>query len=183
MIERTGFGIVLAAALTLVILWRSQGRARSLVGRQPLTRARPWTTMVVFPLALGLFAWATGVTHPERLAWLLSGIVAGGFLGHLGIRKTRFELTPEGPYYTPQAHIGIALAVVFVARIAYRLVEVTWFGLERGHGVQDFVRTPLTLAIIGLLGGYFTMYARGLLAWQARARASSAATGTPRSRS
>jgi hypothetical protein len=34
---------------------------------------------------------------------------------------------------------------------------------------QDFTRSPLTLAIIGLVAGYYSTFAIGLLRWRRRA--------------
>ena len=61
---------------------------------------------------------------PDRLAWMGAGLAAGALLGVFGLRRTTFEPTPQGLYYTPNAHLGIALSLLFIARIAYRLVEV-----------------------------------------------------------
>ena len=51
-------------------------------------------------------------------------------------------------FFRENAHLGIALSLLFAARIAYRLVEV--FGLNPGvpHDLQDFGRSPLTRACI-----------------------------------
>ena len=35
---------------------------------------------------------------------------------------TKFEVTPQGMFYTPNAHIGIALSLLFVGRVIYRMV-------------------------------------------------------------
>jgi hypothetical protein len=160
------------ATLTLLIVipliaWRVYARFRRMVGRQRLSRIRPWITLAIFPIlvvALGL----AGLAHVERLAWLAAGLAGGGLLGLYGLRKTRFEPTPQGLFYTPNAHLGIALSLLFVARIAYRFVEI--YALDPGvpHGPDDFARSPLTLAVFGLLAGYYIAYAIGLLRWRFR---------------
>jgi len=133
--------------------------------RQRLSRARPWITLTVFSLIIVLFA-ASTLVHPERLVWFIVALACGGALSVYGFRLTSFEVTPEGLFYTPNAHLGIALSVLFVARIVYRLIEIYAFGTAPQPGSQDFVRSPLTLAIFGVLAGYYIGYAIGLLRWR-----------------
>lgn len=160
------------STITLFILlpllaWRVYSRIRRLVGRQRLSNIRPWITLAIFPLLLLLFAFAA-LTHPERLVWLACGIGAGVAAGVFGLRKTQFEPTPQGLFYTPNAHLGIALSLLFVGRIAYRLIEV--YALHPGmpNSADDFARSPLTLLVFGLLAGYYITYAAGLLRWRSR---------------
>jgi cytochrome b561 len=145
--------------------WRVYARFRRMVGRQRLSRVRPWVTLAIFPtliLLLGLAAHS----HPERLWWLAAGLSLGSLLGSFGLRKTKFEPTPQGLFYTPNAHLGIALSLLFVARIIYRLVEVYALEPTVPHGMDDFARSPLTLAVFGLLAGYYIAYAIGLARWR-----------------
>ena len=90
----------------------------------------------------------------------------GALLGIFGLSKTRFEPTKQGLFYTPNAHLGIALSLLFVARIVYRLVEVYAIEPTAPHGMDDFARSPLTLAVFGLLAGYYIFYAVGLVRWR-----------------
>ena len=155
-------------AIAALLAWRAYARFRKMVGRQRLSNVRPWVTLSVFPLLVILLI-ASAQTHPQRLFWLAGGLVAGAALAVYGLRKTRFEPTPQGLYYTPNAHIGVALSLLFVARIAYRLVEVyTSEAVSSGNGAVDFARSPLTLAVFGLLAGYYIGYAVGLVRWRSR---------------
>jgi len=156
--------ITLLIAVPL-ILWRVYSRIRRMVGRQRLSRVRPWITVVVFPLIIAMLALAT-LTHPERLAWLAAGLAGGAMLGVYGLRKTRFEATPQGFFYTPNAHLGIALSLLLVGRIAYRFVEVYALNPGVAYTSQDFARSPLTLSVFGLLAGYYIAYAIGLIRWR-----------------
>jgi hypothetical protein len=157
--------------LTLLVLlpllgWRIYARVRRMVGRQRLTQRRPWLTVVIFPLILLMLA-AVAWVHPERLALLVLGVAAGVGLGHYGLGKTRFELTPQALYYTPNAHLGIALSLLFIGRIIYRVLEVMVLSPQLPHGSDDFARSPLTLLVFGLMAGYYVRYAIGLLRWRA----------------
>lgn len=158
------FNITLLVLLPL-IAWRVYARFRRMVGRQRLSRIRPWITLTLFPILLVLLCWAAH-EHLDRLGWLAGGLGFGGLLGIFGLRKTRFEPTPQGLFYTPNAHLGIALSLLFVGRIAYRLFEVYTAEPMAQHGMGDFARSPVTLAVFGLLAGYYISYAIGLVRWR-----------------
>lgn len=156
--------IALVVLLPLFV-WRIHARFRRMVGRQRLSRVRPWITLVIFPTLVALVALASHL-HPERLWWLAAGLAGGSILAVYGLRLTRFEPTPQGLFYTPNAHLGIALSLLFVARVLYRIVEVYGLRSSTSPSAADFVRSPLTLAVFGLLAGYYIAYAIGLLRWR-----------------
>ena len=150
-----------------LLLWRTYSRIRRMVGRQRLSKVRPWITVVVFPLILALLVTAS-IAKPTSLLALAGGAAVGLGLGIYGLRVTRFENTPQGMFYTPSAHVGIALSLLFVGRILYRLVTTT-YGSAGGPpaGPQmAYATTPFTLLIFGTLAGYYVTYAVGLLRWR-----------------
>jgi len=155
-------------ALMPLILWRLYSRYRRLVGRQ---RSKAWRhrfAIVFFPLLLLALSLPLYV-HPPALAALAGGIVVGSALAVVGLKHTRFEATPEGYFFTPNARIGIALLSLMVARITYRFFEIYSAAGTPGAGQPpDFTRSPLTLVIIGMVASYYTAYAIGLLRWRAR---------------
>jgi hypothetical protein len=157
--------LLVVAGVAVLIAWRMYSRFRRLVGRQRLSRVRPWITLVVFPLLLVLFALGA-IAHPMALAALGGGVVIGAALGTWGLRLTKFEATPQGLFYTPNLHLGIALSSLFAARVLYRVVQ--WYFLDQsGAGApDDFLRSPLTLAIFATLAGYYVRYAIGLILWR-----------------
>ncbi|HTQ76455.1 MAG TPA: hypothetical protein VMI15_00390 [Burkholderiales bacterium] len=165
-----------------LLAWRVYSRIRRLVGRQRLSRVRPWITLAVFPLLVALLAYAARGSA-ERLGWLAAGLAAGALLGVYGLRKTRFDPTRQGLYYTPNAHLGIALSLLFVCRILYRLVEVYVIERARTHTATDFAQSALTLSVFGLLAGYYVAYAVGLVRWRRQVlrakRAREAAAAAP----
>jgi hypothetical protein len=151
------------AALIPLIAWRLYSRVRRLIGRQRSRAWRHWVAVVLFPLLAAMLALAAAHS-PLALGVLVGGLVAGAALGLWGLRLTRFERTAEGFFYTPSAHIGIALSVLVVARVGWRLFEMQSGALHAGG--PDFARSPLTLAIFGMLAGYYAIYAAGLLRWR-----------------
>lgn len=165
----------------VLVAWRVYSRIRRMVGRQRLSKYRPWITLTVFPLIVALIAVAS-VTHPSNLAALAVALAAGAALGAYGLRRTKFEAIPgQGFFYTPNAHLGIALSLLFIGRLAYRAYEVYVVAPGMHRDSAEFARSPLTLAVFGLLAGYYISYAVGLLRWRRRVlHAKAAREATPK---
>jgi hypothetical protein len=149
-----------------LIAWRIYRRFRRLVGRQRLSKVRLWIRLIIYPVLLVMLC-AAMHRHPERICWLAGALGLGVLLGAFGLKKTGFERTPDGLFYTPHTHLGIALSLLFVARITYRLIEV-YTSPAAPHGMDGFGRSPLTLIVFGLLAGYNVTYTIGLLLWRSR---------------
>lgn len=160
--------ILMWVAIALLFAWRIQRRIRRLVGRQRLRRFRPWLSATLFPLLVALLLLGS-LPRPMVAGGLLGGVVLGVGLAFYSYRRTRFEVTPIGLYYTPNAHVGIALSVLFAARIVYRLLQVGGIGLTGidPDAAMAFGGSPLTLTMFGTLAGYYASYAIGLLRWRA----------------
>jgi hypothetical protein len=156
------------AAIVVLIAWRLYARIRRVIGRQQLHPRRPWITLTVLPLILVLLSVASGA-HPPLGLSLWGGVLLGVSLGVLGLRLTRFEATSAGLFYTPSAHLGIALSTLLVCRIAYRFITSGFPGAGATPATAPAL-TPLTLLLVGTLAGYYCTYALGLLRWQARVR-------------
>lgn len=155
-------------ALLPLLVWRMHARVRRLVGRQRIGRIRPWITLILFPLILGLLslaAFAPPHPQPHKLAWLALGLAAGAALSLYGLRRTDFEATREGLFYTPHAPLGVVLSVLFIARIAWRIGELLIVGPVQN---AEFTMSPWTLAPVGMFAGYFMGYSAGLIRWRLR---------------
>jgi membrane protein CcdC involved in cytochrome C biogenesis len=154
-------------AIVALIAWRMQSRMRRIIGRQHLSPVRPWLTVVIFPLIIAMLGYAALQQPPANLvAYLVVGIVIGIGLGVFGLRLTRFEVTTEGLFYTPSAHLGVALSVLLVGRIVYRFTMGGFANPGAGPPPPGASLTPLTLLLIGTLAGYYTTYAVGLIRWR-----------------
>lgn len=162
------------AAVVVLIVWRTYARIRRWVGRQELSNRRLWITLTLIPALVVMLAVAA-FEHPERLLVLGVTLAIGAGLAVVGLRRTVFDATPQGFFYTPNAHIGIVLSLLFIARVVYRLIEIGTVDpmafLARHPQAGDFARSPLTLAVFGLLAGYYVGYSIGLMRWRARVRA------------
>ena len=98
--------------------------------------------MTLFPLLILLLAFGLRFKPPIMGTALAGGLVLGIALGLLGLRLTRFESTPEGLFYVPSAHLGVALSTLLVCRIAYRFLAAG--GLpDAQQGFPYFFRSAL----------------------------------------
>ena len=165
------------AGIAVLIAWRLYRRIRRMVGRQKFSRRRPIFAVILFPLLLVGIA-VVSFAHPQSLAALVGGVALGVGLGWYGLKLTTFETTPTGLYYTPNAHLGIALSVLLVVRIGWRLLHGMVLTAQTSPMPADFARSPLTLLIFATLAGYYVCYAAGLLhRHRALAREGVAGTG------
>jgi hypothetical protein len=147
-----------------LIAWRLYRRAHKLIMRQQFSLRRSRSSLIFFPLLLILFLYSS-YTHPLAVAAELAGVLIGVVLAVYGLRHTKYESTAEGLYYTPNAHIGIALSLLLAARVAYRFFQMYFSSAAFAAPPQDFARSPLTLLIFGTTAGYYAWYALGLIRW------------------
>ena len=146
-----------------LLAWRVYGRIKRAVGRQQFSKGRAIATVCFFPVIAALLCYST-LKHSEGILALVGGLAVGTGLGIYGLRLTKFEPTSAGLFYTPNAHLGIALSLLLVLRIGYRLF-MSYFGDASAAAAPSagFVQSPLTLAMFGTVAGYYVMYAIGLL--------------------
>ena len=159
----TVFTLVLAPLLA----WRVYARFRRASGRQRLSRYRGPITLTLYALLIGAVALANRA-HPLHLLAFAAALALGAGLAAYALGQTRFEPTPTGLYYTPHGPIGITLAVLFVARLAYRFVEVYALDTAAQRSFAEFAHSPLTLGAFGLMAGYYAGYMLGLVRWRHR---------------
>src|SRR5207237_5602761 len=122
-------------------------------------------TLIIFPTLVLLLGYAAH-ENAKLLSWLAGGLTLGSFLAVYGLRQTRFEQTPQGLFYTPHAHLGIALSLLFLGRLLYRLVQLYALDASPSLSAPEFARSSLTLGVFGLLAGYYVAYAVGLVRWR-----------------
>jgi len=156
-----------AYALVLIplVLWRVVSRVKRLTSRQ---RSRVWrhrTTLVFFPLLVVVLGVMAVKTNPAALAGLAAGLALGAVLGRTSIAKARLEHEGGQFYFTPHGPTGLVIAALFLGRMAWRGYVLA---TKTAQAQPDFVSSPLTLLIFGILAGYYIMFALGLLAWRKR---------------
>lgn len=161
--------VIAPVAIGALIVWRLYARMRRMVGRQRLTTVRPWLTVFIFPLVL-LLILVGSAFNPMNAGALVLGAAIGIGLGLYGTRLTKFEATPAGLFYTPNAHLGIALSLLLIVRLGYRFLRLHLAGGTVDPSSMQMGNSPLTLALFGTLAGYYVTYAIGLLRWRRSVR-------------
>jgi hypothetical protein len=143
-----------------LIAWGVYRRIRRNIGRQPLRSGRLIFSLSVFVIVT-LLLLGLSLLANQMLLGIGGGLVLGASLGVLGLRLTRFETTTEGHFYTPNTSIGVALSLLFLGRILYRI----WITRDAmaGHVQPQLFQSPLTFFIFGLLAGYYIVYYGGLI--------------------
>jgi hypothetical protein len=161
--------LVLAVALvpvSLVLRFRT-GTARR--------RARGWVATINvagFGLSIAMFLVTAAVTSrwaPGAFTYALGGLGAGVALGLLGYALTRWEASPQGLYYTPNAWLVLTLTLVVTGRILYGIWR-GWQAWGAVAGDRTWLAEAGVAGSIGVgavvLGYYFTYWA--LVRWRLR---------------
>jgi len=139
--------------------WGVYRRVRRNIGRQKLHPRRAITSIVILSLVSVLIV-STSLQNTNLLLSFGGGLLLGVVLGFAGLRLTRFETTDEGHFYTPNAHIGVALSMLLIGRMAYRFWVLRDISTAPAHPPP--MQSPLTFFIIGLTVGYYLVYQVGL---------------------
>ena len=159
----------LALILLLPILvWRIYQRLKAQMTRRRSIMSRHYTGLLVFGAML--LVPAAGMTdRPLSLAALALGAVAGIALGIYGLRRTRFEDTAEGYYFTPPMRMGVLVGMLLVARVIYLGIEVY---MNQGSNQPNprFSDSPLTMYCLGMSASYFATFSASLMRWRLRLR-------------
>jgi hypothetical protein len=155
---------ILIAAL---VIWGIVRRLRRTFGRQPVQPARIWLRIGILMLAGGLIAATSVMRGAQMLEALAAGLACGAALAYVGLRHTRFEVTPEGRFYTPHTYIGLAVTLLFLGRLAYRFLYLSngpngMFGADP-NAAAAYQRSPLTVGIFAVLVGYYVLFYAGVL--------------------
>lgn len=155
--------------IATLIAWRLYIRTRRSFGRQRVSEGRMWvrigilTALTVVVVTLAIIGPAPDLTVLEGL---IAGICGGAALGYLGLRHTKFEITSEGRFYTPHTYIGLIVTAIFVGRLLYRYLSVydgTLPASTGGGGLAATFHGPFTLAVFGIVVGYYVLYYLGVL--------------------
>ena len=163
----TQTNLILLAASPL-IMWRVYKRVQRLTVRQTSRLWRHWSGVIFLPLAL-LAMIVMLLAKPAVLAALLGAAAAGSVLGFVALRRMTFERLGSAYFYTPYAPIGMLVAMLFIARVLYRLFEMATLGPQVAPA---FGSSPLTMGILGFVAGYYLVCASGLLRWRLAAATS-----------
>jgi hypothetical protein len=162
------------AVLIPLMIYR---RLRRSFGRQPLRPIRMTIRMIILA-ALGAALAPAALRSTGFLAGEAAGAAFGTALALWGAKRTRFLTQNTQLYYVPHTYAGIAVSLLVVGRIAYRLVQVYSGGgfvpagarpgdSFAGAAPASMVQSPLTVGIVFVLIGYYLCY-YGWLLWKSK---------------
>jgi len=159
------------AGIAVLLIYR---RFRRSFGRQPIRPIRMWiriALLIVLSCSLLPFAFKSG----QFLLAELAGAMAGLALGFWGARHTRYATYEGRLHYVPHTYTGIAVSLLFIGRLVYRIVE--WYrengalggALEASQGIAPppMVRSPLTVGLIFVVVGYYACY-YAMVLWKSK---------------
>jgi hypothetical protein len=150
--------------IAALVAWGIYRRLRRSFGRQRVREGRMWIRIgILTALTAAIAASAIVRVHDlSVLAALTAGIAGGAVLGYVGLRYTKFEVQPDGRFYTPHTYIGVAVTALFFGRLLYRFLTV-YDGAVPNRGLAAAYQSPFTLAVFGALVGYYVFYYLGVL--------------------
>jgi hypothetical protein len=166
-------GPFLFAILVVFAVYR---RLRRSFGRQLLRPTRLTIRVVLFTVIVcALMPLAS--RSQQYLGAEIVGAALGIGMGIWGAQRTRFLMLGERLHYVPHTYTGIAVSLLFVGRLVYRIVQV-YSAAHAGHaaypadpsagmGPASMVRSPLTVGIFFVLAGYY-LYFYGWVLWKSK---------------
>lgn len=155
--------------LTPILVWRIYTRLKTQMARQRSIMSRHYTGVLVFA-GMILVSLSEVLSRPAALGALAAGTALGVFWGVFALRRTVFEDTEGGYFFTPPMRLGIVMAMILVARVLYLGVEIYASQQGTGPAAPRFTDSPLTMLCVGLTAGYFATYSVGLLLWRRKLR-------------
>lgn len=166
-------GPYLFAVLVIFAIYR---RFRRNFGRQPLRPARMKLRMALLAFVCASLAPAA-LRSGAFLSAMAVGAACGAALGVWGARRTRFVTVAKRLHYVPHTYTGVAVSLLFLGRLLYRLVQVYWgphaspaaagFDPAAGLSPAAMVQSPLTLSLFFVLAGYYICY-YALVLWKSK---------------
>ena len=151
------------ALLLPYLAWRVYRRFHRNVGRQLVHPGRLVSGIVIFGLIAALLLFFS-LFSTRMMAGIGSGLALGGVLALIGLRLTKFEVgQPKPHYYTPNTYIGVALSLLLLARVLYRMTLLYFSNSPAVSSSPALMQSPLTMLIIGLTAGYYITFNSGVL--------------------
>lgn len=155
------FGAFLLAALLVFAVYR---RLRRSFGQQPLQPVRMLMRIALL-LIVGCLLLPAALRSAPSLYAMLAGVIAGIGLALWGAARTRFVRAADRLYYVPHTYTGVAVALLFVGRLAYRLVQA--YGSDQHSTPTAMLSSPLTAGLFFVLMGYYVCY-YGVVLWKSK---------------
>jgi hypothetical protein len=161
--DYTRIGPYLIAALAVFVVYR---RLRRSFGPQVLSRKRMSIRIGVLAV-IGCLLLPSSLESGEFLTALLAGGAAGIALAIWGANRTRFETLSGVLNYVPHTYTGIAVSLLFIGRLVYRLVGIYMHAQPAGFSSTSMGSSPVTRGLLYVVVGYYTCY-YGLVLWKSK---------------
>jgi hypothetical protein len=163
----------LTAILVVFLIYR---RLRRSFGQQPLRPVR-MRVRIVLLLVVGCLLLPAAFRSVAFISAVLVGTVAGVSFAMWGVARTRFLRISNQLYYVPHTYTGIAVSLLFLGRLVYRLVQV-YGNMHAAHPAgadsankafapTSMVQSPLTVGLFFVLMGYYVCY-YSMVLWKSK---------------
>lgn len=150
--------------LVPVAVWRIYSRVKAMLVRTQSELWKHYTVGGVMAAALVVLA-VLSIGKWAALGTLVVGASLGAYLGRRQFSLTRLQNRPEGFFYTPDRRLPLLIIMLFVSRLIYRLFEA-YLHMHDGIALDpDFLGSPVTTAVFGLLAGFYLVYCVLLVRW------------------
>lgn len=158
--------VITPLLLSIVLAWTIYRRVRRSFGRQPVNVGRVQFRIGILALLAALVL-ASAMHATALFGAFIAGVAGGATLAYFGLRHTKFEVTAQGRFYTPHTYLGLLVTALFIGRMIFRFLTIY---LEPGIAAQSnqnpfdaYQRSPLTLALFGVLIAYYAVFNIGVL--------------------
>ena len=163
----------LTAILVVFLIYR---RLRRSFGRQPLRPAR-MSARIALLLIVGCLLLPAAFRSAAFMSAVLLGSVAGVSLAMWGVARTRFLRVSNQLYYVPHTYTGIAVSLLFLGRLVFRLVQA-YGNMHAPHPAgadaanqafapASMLQSPLTVGLFFVLMGYYVCY-YSMVLWKSK---------------
>jgi hypothetical protein len=164
---------VIIAMLAVLMIYR---RFRRNFGRQPVRPLRMSLRMGLL-IVVGVSLVPLVTRGGQFLLAQMLGAAAGVALALWGAQRTRYVKQDEQLFYVPHTYAGIAVSLLVLGRIVYRIAQVYAMGSVSGAGSSaasasgmrplSMVQSPLTAGLFFVLIGYYVCY-YGQVLWKSK---------------
>jgi hypothetical protein len=150
----------LIAILAVLLIYR---RLRRSFGQQPVNPIRMRIRMGILIL-LGVYFSSAAFQSPQFLGAELAGLLAGIALAFWGASRTQYRSEGAQLYYVPHTYTGIAVSLLFMGRLAYRLTQgylrngPPMPGANPPTASLTTIQSPVTVGLAFVLIGYYVLY-------------------------
>jgi hypothetical protein len=169
-----GYSRIWPALITVAALLLIYRRFRRSFGAQRVVPVRMGLRMAVL-LAIACAMLPLALKSGQYLAAEIAGLAAGTALGLWGAAQTRYQARDGHTYYIPHTYTGIAVSLLFIGRLVYRIAALYSMdqsamarvdaGAPQGFAPALPVRSPMTVGLLFVVIGYYVCY-YGTVLWK-----------------